>query len=132
MIVLDASAVADFLLARGELWDWLAGRLRGATSLHAPHLVDVEVASVVRGRALAGEISAGRGRAALDDLADLRLTRYPVTPLLTRIWELRANVTAYDGAYVALAEVLRAPLVTTDDRLGRSRGHRAAVDTFGA
>lgn len=130
MIVLDASALADFLLVRGARGEWAGARILLADSLHAPHLIDVEVASVVRRRALAREISARRGRLALADLADLRLTRYPATPFLERIWELRANLTVYDASYVALAEALEAPLVTTDGRIASAPGHAAVVEAF--
>jgi predicted nucleic acid-binding protein len=102
----------------------------GGESLHAPHLVDVEVASVLRRYAAAGDLSAERGREALADLAELPLHRYPHDVLLPRIWELRHNVTAYDAAYLALAEILVAPLVTCDSRLLSAPGHTAAVVVF--
>jgi predicted nucleic acid-binding protein len=97
-------------------------------TLHAPHLIDVEIAQVVRRYAAAGEIDGERGRAALTDLADLRLLRYPHDLLLPRIWNLRHNLTAYDAAYVALAEALDAPLVTRDRRLAAAAGHRARIE----
>ena len=97
-------------------------------TLHAPHLLDVEVAQVVRRYAASGDIDAERGRAALDDLADLPLHRYPHDILLPRVWELRNNLTAYDAVYVALAEALDAPLLTCDGRLAGSAGHHARIE----
>lgn len=97
-------------------------------SLHAPHLLDVEVASVLRRYQLFGELSAEDGREALADLAGLDIVRYPHDPLLPRVWELRRSVTAYDAVYLALAEVLEAPLLTLDRRLTRARGHEARVE----
>jgi predicted nucleic acid-binding protein len=73
-------------------------------------------------------LSAQRGREALEDLADLSVRRYPHDVLLPRVWELRANLTAYDAAYVALAEALGAPLFTRDRRLAGAAGHRARVE----
>lgn len=97
-------------------------------TLHAPHLLDIEVAQVVRRYAANGEIDAERGRSALEDLADLPLRRYPHDFLLSRVWDLRDNFTAYDAMYVALAEVLDAPLLTRDKRLAASPGHRARIE----
>jgi predicted nucleic acid-binding protein len=97
-------------------------------TLHAPHLLDVEVAQVIRRYAANGEIGAERGRLALADLADLPLRRYPHDFLLPRIWDLRNNLMAYDAAYVALAEVLDAPLLTRDRRLAAAAGHRAQIE----
>ena len=109
--------VEDRLFSRGE-------------SLHAPHLLDVEVAQVLRRYAAAGELTPERGREALMDLADFPVHRYPHDVLLPRIWELRHNLTAYDAAYMALAETLAAPLVTCDARLGSAPRHRAKVEVF--
>src|SRR5512139_1570417 len=89
--------------ARAGRWDRLLSR---GESLHAPHLLDVEVAQVLRRYAAAGELTPERGEEALTDLADFPLHRYPHDVLLPRIWELRQNVTACDAAYVALAEAL--------------------------
>ena len=125
LTVVDASAVLELLL-RTDKAPRLASRLlAGRESLHAPHLLDLEVAQVLRRYAAAGDLSPERGREALADLADLPLHRYPHDVLLPRIWELRQNVTAYDAAYLALAEVLVAPLVTCDSRLSSAPGsHR--------
>lgn len=96
--------------------------------LHAPHLLDVEAAQVIRRYAANGEIDSARGRLALADLADFPLRRYPHNFLLPRIWDLRNNLTAYDAAYVALAEALDAPLLTRDRRLAAAAGHRAQIE----
>jgi predicted nucleic acid-binding protein len=97
-------------------------------TLHAPHLIDVEVTQVLRRYASNGEITPRRGREALDDVADLSLRRYSHEFLLPRVWELRNNLTAYDAVYVALAEALDAPLITRDSRLAAAAGHRARVE----
>ncbi len=99
-----------------------------AQTLHVPHLLDVEVAQVIRRHAANREIDAERGRMALADLADFPLRRYPHDFLLPRVWELRNNLTAYDAIYVALAEVLDAPLLTRDKRLATAPGHHARIE----
>jgi predicted nucleic acid-binding protein len=96
-------------------------------SLHAPHLLDLEVAQVVRRYLLADRLTTDRGSIALERLSGLPLTRYPHDVLLPRIWELRHKVTAYDAAYLALAETLRAPLLTRDRALASTAGHTARV-----
>lgn len=128
MIVLDASAVVELVLGspRGAL---VRARIaRPDESLHAPHLLDVEVASVLWRYQLSGELSAADGREALADLAGLDIARYAHDLLLPRVWELRTLVTAYDAVYLALAETLAAPLLTLDRRLARARGHGARVE----
>ncbi len=133
MIVLDAAAVLDQLLGREPRASWVDGLVaRSGQSLHAPHVIDIEVANALRRYVLMGEASEARGRRALAAFLALRLKRYPHTALLERIWELRGSLTASDAAYVALAEALDAPLVTTDERLGRAPGHRARVQAFPA
>lgn len=128
MIVVDASALLEVLL-RTPAAKAVEGRMFAPDqTLHAPHLIDVEVAQVVRRYAANGVIDGDRGRQALADLADLSLQRYPHDLLLPRIWDLRSNLTAYDAAYVALAEALEAPLLTRDRRLASAAGHRARVD----
>ena len=117
MIVVDASVLLEVLLntPAGTL---VARRLFAEDeTLHVPHLLDVEVAQVLRRYALAGDIGPDRGLQALEDLAGFPMTRYPHDLFLPRIWELRHNVTAYDAAYIALAETLAAPLVTRDAKL---------------
>jgi predicted nucleic acid-binding protein len=128
VIVVDASALLEALL-RTPAAEAVERRLfEPEQTLHAPHLLDVEVAQVVRRYASAGEIDAERGRAALADLADFPLRRYPHDFLLSRVWDLRNNLTAYDAVYVALAEALDAPLVTRDQRLAAAAGHYARVE----
>ena len=132
MIVVDASVVVEFLLQTDtgrRAQDRLFG---GRATLHAPHLIDVEIAQVLRRLQAAGQFDAGRGREALRDLADMPINRYPHTLLLGRIWELRDNLTACDAAYVALAEVLPATLLTCDRRLAKAPRHRARVEILGA
>lgn len=128
MIVVDASALLEVLL-RTPAAEAVEERLfGGGETLHAPHLLDVEVAQVIRRYAAAGEIDEERGSAALVDLGDFPLRRYPHGFLLPRVWELRSNLTAYDAIYVALAEALGAPLLTLDHRLARAAGHRARIE----
>ncbi len=128
MIVVDASAVLEVLLRTPAARALMGRLLDPSQTLHAPHLLDVEVAQVVRRYAASGEIGGERGRMALADLADLPLRRYPHDLLLPRIWELRNNLTAYDAAYVALAEALGAPLLTRDKRLAAAPGHTARIE----
>ncbi len=128
MIVVDASAMLEALLrtpAAKAVEKFLFGPRQ---TLHAPHLLDIEVAQVIRRYSANGEIDGARGRAALTDLADLPLHRYPHVFLLPRIWELRNNLTAYDAVYVALAEALDAPLLTRDRRLAAAAGHHVQVE----
>ena len=128
MIVIDASAVLETLL-RTPAGAAIDGRLfDSGETLHAPHLIDIEVAQVLRRYAATGDMDEERCRAALTDLADFPLRRYPHTILLPRVWELRHNVTAYDATYVALAETLDASLITTDRRLAAAPGHRARIE----
>ncbi|MBI4310368.1 MAG: type II toxin-antitoxin system VapC family toxin [Chloroflexi bacterium] len=128
MIVLDASALVEFLLGTD------AGLLvrervrREAGDVHAPHLVDLEVTQTLRSLLFRQEVTASRCREALEVLQDMRIVRHPHRPYLARIWELRASITAYDAAYVALAEALGAPLWTRDGKLARAVGHRASVE----
>ena len=128
MIVVDASAVLEVLLASSHSMRIADMLFAPGESLHAPHVLDLEVAQVLRRFVFSRDLSAERGEEALEDLLDLPLTRYPHGPLLVRVWELRANVTAYDAAYLALAEALDAPLVTRDARLKSAPGHAARVE----
>ena len=129
MIVLDASAVVKFL-APTQLDSAFDRRLARATSLHAPHLVDVEVANGLRRAVAAGLIGHDRALDALGDLGAMPITRYPHVELLGRAWELRDNLSVHDAVYVTLAELLGAPLVTCDGRLTRARGIHAPVELF--
>ncbi len=128
MIVVDASVLIEALLrtpAAAAVENRLFAPLE---TLHAPHLLDVEVAQVIRRYAANGDIDGERGRQALADLADFPLQRYPHDFLLPRVWELRNNLTAYDAVYVALAEALDAPLLTRDRRLAAAPLHRARIE----
>jgi predicted nucleic acid-binding protein len=128
VIVVDASALLEVLL-RTPAAEAVESRLFDSRqTLHAPHLLDVEIAQVVRRYAANGEIDQERGRAALADLADWPLRRYPHDFLLSRVWDLRNNLTAYDAVYVALAEALDAPLLTRDRRLAAASGHHARIE----
>jgi predicted nucleic acid-binding protein len=130
LIIADASVVVEVLL-RMPAADAIERRLfEPGMSRHAPHLLDVEVAHVVRKFAARGEISGARGSAALTDLANFPLERYPHGILLPRIWALRHNLTAYDAAYVALAELLGAVLFTRDARLAAAAGHSAKIEVL--
>jgi predicted nucleic acid-binding protein len=128
MIVVDASAILEVLLRTPDAHAVEKRLFDPDETLHAPHLLDVEVAQVVRRYAANGEIDGQRGSALLDDLAVIPVHRYPHDVLLPRVWELRNNLTAYDAVYVALAEALGAPLLTRDRRLAGAAGHRATVE----
>ena len=129
MPVLDASAAVELLIG-SEVGRQLRRRLRGIAPVDAPHLIDFETASALRRLVGRGLLEPQRAAQALADLARLSLERYPAEGLLSRMWELRATHTAYDAAYVALAELLAEPLLTTDGRLFRSQGHGAEIELF--
>jgi predicted nucleic acid-binding protein len=132
MVVADASAVIDALIRRGPRGDWAAAALNEAAVLAAPHVIDVEVVAGLR-RLVSREAIPERGaRRALRAFGDLKITRFPASSLLQRVWQLRETLTPYDAAYVVLAETLDLPLLTTDERLGRSHGHRAKVVAYPA
>ena len=130
MIVVDASVLAPALFDDGPDGDTARGRLRGEV-LTAPEIIDLEVTSVLRRIAAHSPAAARRATLAMQDLREIPLRREPHQPLLTRCWELRATVTAYDAAYVALAEFLDVVLVTADARLFRSNGPTGKVDVLG-
>ena len=151
MIVVDASALADLLLGTHSLADRVAAQLRADGFPQTLDLADVEVVSVLRRKARRGELGTGRGGAARAPraprpprrprapppppprgaqratLTALPLRRHGAAPRRDRIWELRDSLSAYDAAYVALAEALAVPLLTTDARLARAGGHRAEI-----
>lgn len=131
MLVVDASVVAVALGDDGADGDLARARLRDE-ELFAPELVDLEVASVLRRQLSAGDLDARRAQLALDDLFDLPMQRAPHRPLLARCWELRENLTVYDGAYVALAEALNAPLLTADARLAKAPGINCSIELLRA
>ena len=130
MIVLDASAAVDWLL-QTPAGERIEKRIYSRhETLHAPHLLDLEATQVLRRLTRQGVFSARRADEAISDLLDLRMTRYSHHVLLPRIWQLRHNFSAYDAAYVVLAEKLGAPLVTRDGRLASASGHAAAIELF--
>jgi predicted nucleic acid-binding protein len=127
VIVVDASVVVTALGDDGPDGERARQRLRGMR-LAAPHLIDLEVTSAWRRLAATGDLGERRAEMALADLRDLRLDRVPHGPLLGRCWELRANLTVYDAAYVALAEILGATLLTADDGLASAPGSRCPIE----
>jgi predicted nucleic acid-binding protein len=135
MLVIDASAATELLLARPSAEAIAAHISKRGLDLHAPHLIDVEIVSAVRSLVASGEADAERGEEAIADLLDLPLARYPHDILLPRMWELRDNFSAYDAAYVALAEGLSdegVALLTTDGRLARAVHAHSAVEVLSA
>jgi predicted nucleic acid-binding protein len=131
VIVVDASALLEFLL-QTPIGIRVEERLfRDDDELHAPpHLMDVEVVQGLRRLVRTGEVSSSRADGAIADLVDLHLHRHPHVDLLARAWKLRDNVSAYDAAYIALAEALDAPLVTCDNPLAASPGHAARIEAI--
>ena len=130
MIVVDASVLANALADDGSDGGVARARLSAGDDLVAPDLVDVETVAVLRKRWMAGDLSKNRFAAAIDDLEDLDLVRYPALPLMRRAFELRDDVTAYDVVYAALAEGLDCPLVTADRRLAAAPGIRCSVEVL--
>lgn len=128
MIVVDASVAVDVLLRTPGSEPAAARILDGRETLHAPQLIDIEIASVLRRLVAHAGLSSWRALEAVELLAVFPINRYPHTPLLRRIWELRENLTAYDAAYVALAEGLRATLLTRDAKLAKARRLRADIE----
>ncbi|HET9080608.1 MAG TPA: type II toxin-antitoxin system VapC family toxin [Trebonia sp.] len=122
-LVIDASMVVAGLTDSGADGRW-AESLLADGALVAPHLMPVEVANILRRAALAGDISADVASLAHNDLLDLHVEFFPYQPCAARVWELQNNVTCYDGWYVAVAEMLAAPLATLDARLANSAGPR--------
>lgn len=127
MIVVDASVLANVIGDDGTDGRQARREVRGNGALAAPELVDVETVAVLRKRWLAGTISDRRFAAAVDDLEAIDVDRYPILPLMRRAFELRSNVTAYDAAYVALAEILNCELLTGDQRLANASGPRCPI-----
>jgi predicted nucleic acid-binding protein len=130
MLVIDASAVAELVLGRPARAQ-IGGLFEDHEfDLHAPHLIDVEVVSALRRVIASGEATAARGEEAITDLLDLPIERYPHDILVQRVWKLRENFSAYDAAYVALAEAVAdepVPLLTADARLARAIQDHADV-----
>lgn len=131
MLVLDASAALAAFLGTGANAVSIRARIEAPDeSVHAPHLLDVEMLHALRGLVLRGDVRPSRSEEIREDFANLRWSRYSHVAFLDRIWELKDNLTAYDAAYVSLAEALSAPLVTTDTRLARAPGIRAEVEVY--
>lgn len=128
MIVVDASVLVNALADDAADGDRARARMLADPDLHAPSLVDVEVLSVLRRHLNAGTLDDRRADLAIDDLAELPLTRYPHLAMARRIWAHRNNLTAYDAAYVALAELLDCPLVTADRKLAAAPGLTCPVE----
>lgn len=129
MIVPDASVVFTALVDRGGSGALARTRL-GRDARHGPYLLDVEVASAIRGRVLRGKLDAQVAHEAIADLAVLPVARHDYRPLLSRVWELRDNVTCYDAVYLALAEAFGATFVTADERLESVPGVRCDVEVL--
>jgi predicted nucleic acid-binding protein len=129
MLVVDTSAVLG-ALAGADAAPGLVERLSRDGDLHAPHLIDVELLHALRRLSLSGDLSDDRAADVRTDFAELAVVRYPHEELGDRIWELRHNLTAYDAAFVSLAEALGAPLVTCDGRLATAPGHVARIELF--
>jgi predicted nucleic acid-binding protein len=127
LIVVDASVVLELLLQTGAAARVEARLFGQAATLHAPHLIDAEIAQVLRRYEAAGDIDSARGLQSIAILGALPLERYAHGLLLQRAWQLRQNISAYDAIYVALAELLDATLLTCDRRLAAAPVHRARI-----
>jgi predicted nucleic acid-binding protein len=130
LIVVDASAIVELLLATSVGAAVEARLFDRHEAIHAPHLLDLEVASVFRRLVRQRIVSTDAAQTAIDDLPKIGIIRYSHDFLLPRIWELRHNLTVYDAAYVSLAELLEAPLITCDARLAKAAGPGARIETF--
>ena len=128
MIVVDASALLEILLRTDRADQLMERALSGSEQMHAPQLLDIEVTQVLRRLVRQKEITAPRAEQALQDLSNLLIERHEHQEFIQRIWQLRDSLSAYDGAYVALAEALAAPLLTCDGKLAGAHGHRAKIE----
>jgi predicted nucleic acid-binding protein len=128
LIVVDASAVLELLLRTEKGIKVQERALDSEETLHAPHLIDIEVSQTLRRLVILKEINAARGKQALEDHVALNIKRAEHKGLLERIWTLRDSITAYDAAYVVLAEILDCALITCDAKLARSHGHKARIE----
>ena len=129
-LVLDASVVVELVLVTRTAAEIRRRLASPAISLHSPELVDLEVLNVIRRHVQANRVAPDRATAAVRSLSQLDLQRHRHGPMLRRIWDRRSNLTAYDAAYVALAEILYGPLLTTDRRLARSPNLRIPVEVY--
>jgi predicted nucleic acid-binding protein len=133
MLVVDASAVAELVLERPPAAEVERHMRASIGALHAPHLLDVEVLSALRRVVAIGEATSERARSAISDFLDLPIERHPHSLVVERIWELRESFTAYDGAYIALAEAfteVRASLLTADAHLATAATSHTALDVI--
>ena len=128
MIVIDASAGVEVLRREESVGDLIAARIENELAVHVPALFDLEMLNALRGLEAKGAVDGAALDVMLDDLTTIRAIRYDHAPLRSRVWALRHNLTAYDAAYVALAELLEATLLTTDAHLARSSGHEAEIE----
>jgi predicted nucleic acid-binding protein len=128
VIVLDASVMVDLLTKEGPQTAHIRARLAGELDVHVPHLADAEVTNALRGLVLRDRLAVAGARRAIRRFAVLPLVRWPQTPLLSRVFALRDQLTAYDATYVALAEGLGATLLTRDARMAKAGGHRARIE----
>jgi len=126
--VIDASALLEILLRTDRADQLMERAFSGSEQMHAPQLLDIEITQVLRRLVRQKEITAARAEQAQQDLTDLIIERHEHQALVQRIWQLRDCLSAYDGAYVALAEALAAPLLTCDGKLAGSHGHRATIE----
>ena len=131
MLVIDASAALELLMTTRSGFAVEEHVLESGEPLAAPHLIDVEVLHVIRKFHRTGVLTRRRSEQAIDDFGDLPITRYGHELLRSNMWRMRDNLTAYDAAYIALAELLDAPIVTCDGKLARSSGHDVSVHLFG-
>jgi predicted nucleic acid-binding protein len=125
-VVIDSSAVVALLADAGQAGQWVEA-VTASAGLFAPELLPFEVSNILRRHALAGILDASAATLAHADLVALPIDLYPYEIVANRAWELRANITAYDAAYVALAELLAVPLITLDPRLARAPGARCRM-----
>ncbi|WP_329016120.1 type II toxin-antitoxin system VapC family toxin [Micromonospora rifamycinica] len=132
LIVVDASVLADALVDDGPVGDAARAELTGDPHWAAPGHLLVEVMSVVRGKVLGGKLGLARAEEAIDTLPSLVIDEVGIPGLLDRMWQLRGNVTAYDAAYVAAAEVMACPFVTSDARLAKASGIRCEIRLLAA
>jgi predicted nucleic acid-binding protein len=128
LIVLDASALLEILLRTKRADTLMERAFESSERIHAPHLLDIEVTQVLHRLVHRKEITSVRAEQALDDFSQLIIERHVHQSLVHRIWQLRDSLTAYDGAYVALAEALGAPLLTCDAKLAGAHGPHATIE----